>query len=75
MSERIDKHAEHLEMVERGVSEAEDEQVTASGEQKQLEKAVTALQAKAKDLEACSNRNNLRIVGLVESINGGVPSH
>ncbi|KAJ1092805.1 hypothetical protein NDU88_005915 [Pleurodeles waltl] len=67
MSEHINKHAEHLDMVERRV----DKQVIASGMQKQLEKVLTTLQAKAEDLEAHSQLNNTHIVGLAEFTNIG----
>ncbi|KAJ1215016.1 hypothetical protein NDU88_002626 [Pleurodeles waltl] len=56
---------------ERQVSEAEDKQVIASGAQKQNEKSLTALQAKAEDLEARSHQNSREIVGLAESTNVG----
>ncbi|KAJ1173547.1 hypothetical protein NDU88_005378 [Pleurodeles waltl] len=47
-------------MVERRVSETEDEQVSSLETQKQLDKTLTTLQAKVKDLEARSRCNNLR---------------
>ena len=69
MSECLDKHTERLDMVERHVSDIEDDQVTAVASQKQTEKVLVTLQAQAEDLEACSLRNNLWIVGLAESTN------
>ena len=65
MTERLDKHTERLDMVERRV--AEKEQVSTAEAQRQVEKTLAAVQAKAEDLEARSRRNNLRILGLPES--------
>ncbi|KAJ1194129.1 hypothetical protein NDU88_003424 [Pleurodeles waltl] len=59
MSERLYKRSEPLDMVEWRVSEAEDEQVTVTAAQKQLDKLLLTLQAKEEDLEAHSRRNNL----------------
>ncbi|KAJ1113071.1 hypothetical protein NDU88_001330 [Pleurodeles waltl] len=71
LSEHLDKLAEFPDMIERSVSEVEDEQVTTSEQQKQLHKALSSLQAKTEDLETCSCKNNLHIVGLAESTNLG----
>ena len=56
-------------MVERRVSEVEDGQVATINTQKQMEKTLYTLQAKAKDLETRSWCNNLQIVGLAVSTN------
>ncbi|KAJ1162039.1 hypothetical protein NDU88_002518 [Pleurodeles waltl] len=40
MSERLDMHAKHLDMVERSLLEVEDEQVTAAASQKGGENAL-----------------------------------
>ncbi|KAJ1153535.1 hypothetical protein NDU88_006294 [Pleurodeles waltl] len=71
MSECIDKHAEHVDIEERRMSETEDKQVSISVTQKQFEKALTSLQTKSNDLEAPSRRNILHIVCLLESTNVG----
>ncbi|KAJ1153453.1 hypothetical protein NDU88_006212 [Pleurodeles waltl] len=57
MSDRIDKHADHLNMAERHLSDIEDERVTSEGAQKQLERDVAALLAKAEDLEGRSRHD------------------
>ncbi|KAJ1159932.1 hypothetical protein NDU88_000436, partial [Pleurodeles waltl] len=69
MSERLDKHAEHIDLVERRVSA--DKQVTMSAMKKQMDKVLQTLQVKVKDIEARSQRINLRIVGILESTNIG----
>ena len=46
LSERLDKHAGRLDMVERRVSEVEDGQVTTTDTQKQMKKTLTTLQTK-----------------------------
>ncbi|KAJ1175044.1 hypothetical protein NDU88_000335 [Pleurodeles waltl] len=59
MSEQLDKQAEHIEATEHCIAEAEDEQVALKAAQKKAEKLILALQAKAKDLETRSLKNNL----------------
>ncbi|KAJ1113585.1 hypothetical protein NDU88_001827 [Pleurodeles waltl] len=59
MTERLDKHADCLDGAERRISEFED--VQAGGETAHM------LQAHAEDLKVQSRRNNLRIVGVIES--------
>ncbi|KAJ1080977.1 hypothetical protein NDU88_001164 [Pleurodeles waltl] len=63
ISVRIAKHAERLDMVERRMLDAKDEQIATSALRKQLRKVLSSLQAKTEDLEACSRRNNLQIEG------------
>ncbi|KAJ1108520.1 hypothetical protein NDU88_005896 [Pleurodeles waltl] len=69
MLERLDKHVESPDMVERCVSETEEEQVTASAAQKRMEKALLTLQAKTEDPEARSCHNNLIFLRLAQSTN------
>ncbi|KAJ1182406.1 hypothetical protein NDU88_007596 [Pleurodeles waltl] len=69
MSERIGKQAKHLEVVQMCVSEAEDEQATASTNQKPMDKVLLTLQDKTEDSEARSHSNNLIIWGLAKSTN------
>ncbi|KAJ1098272.1 hypothetical protein NDU88_003388 [Pleurodeles waltl] len=67
MSDRLDEHAERLEQLKRKMLEAEDEHCTVETAQKNVDKLLLTLQAKAEDLEALSRRNNVRIVGIAES--------
>ncbi|KAJ1088147.1 hypothetical protein NDU88_001306 [Pleurodeles waltl] len=70
MSNRLDKHAEHLDQVERRVSEGEVDHGTLATAQKKVDRLLLTLQAKAADLEALeasSCRNNVHIVGIAES--------
>ncbi|KAJ1154894.1 hypothetical protein NDU88_007637 [Pleurodeles waltl] len=69
MSGRLDKHAERLDNVEHRVSETEAEQAAVSTAHEKMDNLLLTLQAKIEDLEACSWRNNLRIVGTVETTN------
>ncbi|KAJ1090841.1 hypothetical protein NDU88_003969 [Pleurodeles waltl] len=71
ISERVSKHAERLDQLKRRVLEVEDERVSTLEIEKQLEKGLSMLQAKAEYLEARSRCNNLHIVGLAESTNIG----
>ncbi|KAJ1084847.1 hypothetical protein NDU88_004993 [Pleurodeles waltl] len=68
LSKRLYKHAEHLDLVECWVLDDEDEQTTLASAQKKVDKLLLMLQSKAEDLEACSHRKNVRIVGVTESI-------
>ncbi|KAJ1101409.1 hypothetical protein NDU88_006477 [Pleurodeles waltl] len=52
MSEILVKHAEHLDIVESRVSEAEDKQVTMSTFQKNMDKLLLTLQSKTENLKA-----------------------
>ncbi|KAJ1101537.1 hypothetical protein NDU88_006604 [Pleurodeles waltl] len=61
MTERLDQHAERLDMAEQSVSEVEDEQLSMATEWTKMDKLLTTLQVKAEDLEARSRPNNLRI--------------
>ncbi|KAJ1111744.1 hypothetical protein NDU88_000019 [Pleurodeles waltl] len=54
MWDRLDGHPERLDQVERRVSEAEDEQKTLGAAQKEVDKLLLTLQAKAEVLEARS---------------------
>ncbi|KAJ1209968.1 hypothetical protein NDU88_005337 [Pleurodeles waltl] len=67
MSECIDKHAERLDHVENRVAAAEDGQTELAGGQMKLNRELSALLLKVDDMEARSQRNNLRIVGIAES--------
>ncbi|KAJ1171029.1 hypothetical protein NDU88_002900 [Pleurodeles waltl] len=67
MLEHLDKHTVSLDMAEQHIWVVEDEQVTMSGAQKQLDKMALTLQSKTEDLEARSHRSNLRIMGLAKS--------
>ncbi|KAJ1209044.1 hypothetical protein NDU88_004423 [Pleurodeles waltl] len=67
MMERLDKHVERLDQSKRHISDIEDGQLTMSSSQAKMNKELMGLQAKVDDLEAISRRNNLRIVGVVES--------
>ncbi|KAJ1118188.1 hypothetical protein NDU88_006383 [Pleurodeles waltl] len=67
MTERLGKHAEHLDQSDRRVSVVEDGQTELATSQLKLNKELTSLCLKVDDLEACSRRNNLRIVGIAES--------
>ncbi|KAJ1199583.1 hypothetical protein NDU88_003417 [Pleurodeles waltl] len=62
MSDRLDKHGERLDQVERRVSEAEGEHNMLAPAQKKVDRLPLKLQAMAEDLEACSHRNNVHIV-------------
>ncbi|KAJ1208065.1 hypothetical protein NDU88_003455 [Pleurodeles waltl] len=66
MSEHLDKHTEHLDMVKQSV--LEDQQVTMSEVQKRLHKMVLTLQSNIEDLKARPHLNNLQIKGLEESM-------
>ncbi|KAJ1107068.1 hypothetical protein NDU88_004465 [Pleurodeles waltl] len=67
ITEGLDKHAEWLNMVERGISDIEDDRTTLTSNQSNMGKTLAALQMKVEDLEARSRRNNLHIVGIAES--------
>ncbi|KAJ1099996.1 hypothetical protein NDU88_005086 [Pleurodeles waltl] len=56
--ECIDKHAEHLDMAERHVSDIVEERAASAVTRKQLEKSLLLLQVKAEELEGCSRWNN-----------------
>ena len=64
MTEHLDQQTERIDMMEQRVAEAEEDR---SRWWTQAEKVIAALHAKTVDLEACSCRNNLRLVGLPES--------
>ncbi|KAJ1083176.1 hypothetical protein NDU88_003336 [Pleurodeles waltl] len=67
MLDRLEKHAVRLALVERRVSEAEEEHRMLAIVQKKVDRLLLTLQAKVEDLEARSHRNNVRIVGIAES--------
>ncbi|KAJ1203806.1 hypothetical protein NDU88_007587 [Pleurodeles waltl] len=67
MTERLDKHAEHLDQSERRVLGVEDGQMQLATSYVKLNKEVHSLHLKVDDLQARSWRNNLRIVGVAES--------
>ncbi|KAJ1180376.1 hypothetical protein NDU88_005597 [Pleurodeles waltl] len=66
MTERLDKHADHLNGVERRISKIEDVQADGEVERKKMDMQLATLQARAEDFEERSRRNNLRIVGIAE---------
>ncbi|KAJ1104091.1 hypothetical protein NDU88_001506 [Pleurodeles waltl] len=67
MTERLDKHVEHLDQSDRRVTEVEDGQMELATSQVKLNKDLSSLRLKVDDLKAHSRRNNLRIVGIAES--------
>ncbi|KAJ1082984.1 hypothetical protein NDU88_003145 [Pleurodeles waltl] len=67
MTEHLAKHVELLDQSERRVSEVEDGQTQLAASHVNLSKEVHSLRLKVDDLEARSQRNNLRIVGVAES--------
>ncbi|KAJ1152460.1 hypothetical protein NDU88_005235 [Pleurodeles waltl] len=71
MSDCLDKHKKHLNMVKRQVYKVEDEQVSTLAAQQKLDKALTVLQAMAEDLGARLRHNNIWIVELAVSTNTG----
>ncbi|KAJ1170517.1 hypothetical protein NDU88_002392 [Pleurodeles waltl] len=62
-TERLDKQAERLDLVERHASEAKDLKVAALTNQKRVDKVLLTLQAKAADLVARPRYSNLRKLG------------
>ncbi|KAJ1130555.1 hypothetical protein NDU88_008906 [Pleurodeles waltl] len=67
MSEQLDKQAERLDQGERRVSAVEDGQTALATGQLKVTTELGTLRHKMDDLESCSRRNNLRVVGIVES--------
>ncbi|KAJ1209505.1 hypothetical protein NDU88_004883 [Pleurodeles waltl] len=67
MSERLDKHTEHLDQMEMRVSAAEDGQTALASGQLKVNTELDILNHKMDDLESRSRRNILRIMGLAES--------
>ncbi|KAJ1162198.1 hypothetical protein NDU88_002671 [Pleurodeles waltl] len=67
MTERLDKHAERLDQSDMRVSEVEDGQTELATSQVKQNKELSSLRLKVDDLEACSQKNNLHIVGIAES--------
>lgn len=71
MSERLDKHAEQIDMTERRVTKVAEAQSETDLIKKQMAKALMTLQDKAEDLEARSRRSNIRITDFPESTSMG----
>ncbi|KAJ1157143.1 hypothetical protein NDU88_009858 [Pleurodeles waltl] len=67
MSQRIDEQAECLDMAERRITDIKDKWAASAKTERQLEKSISALQAKVKELEGHSQWNHLCIISLVES--------
>ncbi|KAJ1131803.1 hypothetical protein NDU88_010136 [Pleurodeles waltl] len=64
MTERLDKYVERVDEAERRISAVEDNCNSMS--QVQMDGTTATLWAKVKDLEACSCRRNIRVVGITE---------
>ncbi|KAJ1198452.1 hypothetical protein NDU88_002293 [Pleurodeles waltl] len=73
MTECLDKHAERLDQSERRVSEVEDGTTQLAASHVKLNMEVHTLHLKVEDLEARSQRNNLRIVARPGTTRAGPP--
>lgn len=65
---QLDQHELRLKEAETRVSVLEDGATTRRGQITQMDKLLRIIAEKNKDLEARSTRNNVRILGLAESI-------
>lgn len=74
MNESLDYHNQKLTVVENTLTSHSDEIAKLRTRIDQLEKANAALASKAEDLENRSRRQNVRIVGIPEGLEGGSPA-
>ena len=70
----LDSHNQMITTIENTLSTQSDEIAELTTRLDHLEKANAALTSKAEDLENRSRRQNIRIVGLPEGLEGGSPS-
>ena len=63
MHDRIDKHGGRLDQVEPRISAVEDEAALRNEQLLRVERVLTVIKAKNKDLEACFRQNNIRDYG------------
>ncbi|KAJ1213535.1 hypothetical protein NDU88_001169 [Pleurodeles waltl] len=71
MSTKLDKQAARIMAAEQRISNAEDDLQTISMKCLKIEKVLAVIQAKNKDIEACSCRTNLLITRVPEFTNTG----
>ena len=69
----LDSHSQKITAIENTLTAHSDELAELTAKVSQLEKANTALASKMEDLENRSRRQNLRIVGLPEEMEGSSP--
>lgn len=70
----VQKAAERATLIETRISELEDQFTPVQRDSRKNNQAITALWAKADDLENRSRRNNARVVGVPEKVEGSNPS-
>ena len=73
ISAALDSHNQKITTIENTLSTHSNELVELTTRLDQLEKANAALASKAEDLENRSRRQNVRLVGLPEGLEGGSP--
>ncbi|KAJ1144000.1 hypothetical protein NDU88_010302 [Pleurodeles waltl] len=67
MTERLDKQVEHVDEADRRISAVECKCNNVLQAQTQEDRTVAELRAKVEDLEVCSCRSNIQVVGIAES--------